>query len=130
MPWSSLLIIALGASLGAWCRWGLAIALNPLFPSMALGTLAANLSGGLLIGILMEAGDRLGTMGPELRLLLITGFLGAFTTFSAFSAELAFSLRQGDYFWGVATAAAHVIGSVALTGIGMLLALAILRGVP
>ena len=111
--------IFVGAGLGAVLRWWLGARLNPVFPTLPLGTLAANLLGGLLIGIVIAWLNRHPALPPELRLLLITGFLGGLTTFSTFSAEVVSLLARGEYLWGVATALAHLLGSLALTAVGI-----------
>jgi fluoride exporter len=59
---------------------------------------------------------------PELRLFVVTGFLGGLTTFSTFSAEVVTLLARGDYLWGLTSAGAHLVGSLALTAVGMALA--------
>ena len=110
-----------GAALGAWLRWGLGILLNPVFPTLPLGTLAANLSGGLLMGFAMEVLTRHALLPPEARLLVTTGFLGGLTTFSTFSAEIVTLLLRKEYLWGTITIAAHVVGSIAMTIVGILL---------
>jgi CrcB protein len=117
-----------GAGMGALLRWALGIRLNPIFPALPLGTLAANLLGGLLIGLAVAWLSRHAYLPPEIRLFLITGFLGGLTTFSTFSAEVVDQLARGEYLWGLATAAAHLCGSLALTALGLALAhLAIAR---
>jgi CrcB protein len=68
-------------------RWWLSVLLNPIMPSLPLGTLTANLMGGYLMGVAMAVMEHSQTLSPELRLLVTTGFLGGLTTFSAFSAE-------------------------------------------
>jgi CrcB protein len=128
MPWLAALAIAGGAAAGALCRWGLSSWLNPLFPAVPLGTLTANLAGGLLVGLLVEGFGRMGNVPLELRLLLVTGFVGALTTFSAFSAEMVFAMRQGHYLWAFAGIAAHLLGSLTLTALGMLAAFWLLSG--
>ena len=85
--------------MGAWLRWGLGMALNPLFPTLPLGTLAANLIGGLLIGFAMELLTRHAVLPPEVRLLVVTGFLGGLTTFSTFSAEVVTLLLRREWLW-------------------------------
>src|SRR5512143_3444743 len=129
MPWGGLLAVG-GAALGAWLRWGLGVVLNPLFPTLPLGTLAANLSGGLMMGIAMELITRHAMLSPETRLLLTTGFLGGLTTFSTFSAEIVTLLLRREYLWGSVAIAAHVVGSLALTIVGILLARALLAPQP
>jgi CrcB protein len=119
--WGSFLAVGGGAAVGAWLRWGLGIVLNPLFPTLPLGTLAANLGGGLLMGCAMELVTRHSMMSPELRLLATTGFLGGLTTFSAFSAEITTLLLRREWLWGVIGIASHVLGSLLLTVAGILL---------
>jgi len=111
-----------GAGLGALLRWGLGARLNPVFPPVPMGTLVANLLGGLLIGLAVAWVSRNPGVPPELRLFLITGFLGGLTTFSTFSAEVVTTLARGEYGWGLAIAAAHLFGSLALAGVGLALA--------
>ena len=114
----SLAAICVGASLGALLRWLLSAGLNHLWPTLPPGTLAANLIGGYLVGVAVAAFSGVLTLAPEWRLLVITGFLGGLTTFSAFSAEVATLLQQGRYGWAGTTIAAHVIGSVTMTLLG------------
>ena len=121
MPWGGLLAVGGGAAVGAWLRWGLGALLNPVFPTLPLGTLAANLSGGLVMGFAMELITRHTLLSNEMRLLLTTGFLGGLTTFSTFSAEIVTLLLRKDYVWSGIAIAAHVVGSVALTIVGILM---------
>jgi len=121
MPWGGILSVGAGAVIGAWLRWWLGVVLNPLFPTLPLGTLAANLVGGLLMGAAMELMTRHAMMSPELRLLITTGFLGGLTTFSTFSAEIVTLLLRKEYLWGAIAIAGHVVGSLALTILGILL---------
>ena len=121
MPWSGLLAVGSGAAVGAWLRWGLGVFLNPLFPTLPLGTLAANLLGGLMMGVAMELLTRHAVLPAEARLLVTTGFLGGLTTFSTFSAEVVTLLTRREYLWGLIAVAAHVIGSVAMTILGIAL---------
>jgi fluoride exporter len=121
MPWSGLVAVGGGAAVGAWMRWGLGIALNPLFPTLPLGTLAANLVGGMLMGFAMELLGRHAVFPPEVRLLVTTGFLGGLTTFSTFSAEVVTLLLRREYLWGSVAIAAHVVGSLVMTIIGLML---------
>jgi CrcB protein len=125
MPWISLLAVGVGAILGAWARWALGLLLNPVFPTLPLGTLTANLVGGFIIGVFMTVADPLG-LSAATRLCVTTGFLGALTTFSTFSAETMNLLMRAQYAWAAGAAAAHLGGSLLLTGIGVLLARAIL----
>ena len=87
-----------------------------------MGTLTANLLGGLLVGLAVTWRGRHPGLPPELRLFVITGFLGGLTTFSTFSAEVVNLLARGEYGWGLAAASTHLGGSLALTATGMALA--------
>jgi fluoride exporter len=108
LAWGSLVAVGGGAAIGAWIRWG-------------LGTLAANLAGGLIMGVAMELIVRHSVMSPEIRLLVTTGFLGGLTTFSTFSAEITTLLLRGEWLWSAIGIAAHLVGSLLLTVIGILL---------
>ena len=116
---SSVLAISAGASLGALLRWFLSVRLNLLFPQLPMGTLAANLLGGYLVGVAVALFTQLPDLSPEMRLFVITGFLGGLTTFSTFSAEVVLHLQQGRPGWALAVAATHLAGSLALTGLGI-----------
>ena len=127
MAWGALAAIGGGAAVGAWLRWGLSIALNPIVPMLPLGTLAANLIGGFVMGIALEMMARHTLMSPEMRLMLTTGFLGGLTTFSTFSAESATLLLRQQYLWFSGHVAVHVIGSLAMTVLGIALTRSLLR---
>jgi fluoride exporter len=124
MPWMNIAAVGVGAAFGAWARWGLSVLLNPLLPSLPLGTLAANLIGGLLIGIVMGLAEPL-SLSVTTRLLIVTGFLGGLTTFSTFSAESVGALMRGETAWAVLHLLAHLVGSLVLTGLGVLIGRAI-----
>jgi CrcB protein len=110
--------ISFGASVGALARYGLGLWLNPVGP-VPLGTLAANLIGGYLIGICVAVFQALPDLDPVWRLALVTGFLGALTTFSSFSAEVVALLGQQRYMLALGTATLHLVGSLCLTVLGM-----------
>lgn len=116
---TSILTISLGAAVGAVMRWLLSTRLNSLFPVLPLGTLAANLIGGYLIGVAISYFALHVELPPQWRLLVITGFLGGLTTFSTFSAEVVTQLQQGNLLWAFAGIATHVLGSLAMTMLGM-----------
>ncbi len=116
--WLYVLAISGGAALGANARWLLGLWLNALFPALPLGTLAANLLGGWLIGLALGVFAWLPALAPEWRLFLVTGFLGALTPFSTFSAEMFEHLQSGRWAVALAGIAVHVAGSLAMTGLG------------
>ncbi|MBI3522945.1 MAG: fluoride efflux transporter CrcB [Betaproteobacteria bacterium] len=119
MNWLSLAAIGIGAVLGAWLRWGLGLLLNPLFPAIPLGTLAANLSGGYLVGVAVAVFHINVDLPPEARLFFVTGFLGALTTFSTFSAEVVALIQRGEYGMAFGAASLHLFGSLLMTGLGI-----------
>ncbi|NBX21097.1 MAG: fluoride efflux transporter CrcB [Betaproteobacteria bacterium] len=114
--------ICLGACAGALARWQLGLWLNPVATAgtvLPWGTLAANLIGGYLIGVCVAVFQAMPQLDPAWRLALVTGFLGALTTFSSFSAEVVAMLGQQRYALALGTAGVHLLGSVALTIAGM-----------
>lgn len=114
------LAVGLGAAVGAWLRWGLGLWLNALHPTVPMGTLAANLAGGYLIGVAMAFFAQHPGLTPEWRLLIVTGFLGGLTTFSTFSAEVFTVLARAQLAAGLALIGLHLLGSLAMTGLGVL----------
>ena len=120
-----LLAVFGGAGLGALLRFGLGVWLNPLFPTVPLGTLAANLIGGLLVGLASAFFQLHSQLPLEWRLLAITGFLGGLTTFSTFSLEVLTLIGRQQYGWALGAASVHLLGSLALTGVGFALATAL-----
>ena len=118
----AVLAICVGACFGALTRWSLVLWLNP-GTALPLGTLAANLIGGYLVGVCVGVFQSLPQLDPVWRLLLVTGFLGALTTFSSFSAEVVGMLMQQRYTLALTTAAVHLLGSLLLTVAGIKTAL-------
>jgi CrcB protein len=114
------LVIAIGASLGAWLRWLLGLKLNALFPAVPPGTLVANMIGGYVIGLAIAFLAASPSLSPEWRLLIITGFCGGLTTFSTFSAETVALIQEGRLLWALGSISLHVIGSLAMTAAGLL----------
>ena len=118
----SVIAICVGACLGALARWQLGLWLNPTSSEEGIfpwGTLAANLIGGYLVGVGVGIFQNMPQIDPEWRLLCITGFLGALTTFSTFSAEVVGMLQQGRLLLALGTASVHLIGSLVLTYFGL-----------
>jgi CrcB protein len=117
----SITAVGVGAAAGAWLRWFLGLRLNPVFPTVPLGTLAANLLGGLLVGVAVAWFDRHPQVAPQARLFVITGFMGGLTTFSTFSSEVVGLLLRREYAWALGAAGLHLLGSLALTTLGIAL---------
>jgi CrcB protein len=115
----ALLAVFIGAGVGACLRFALGEALNQLLPQLPLGTLAANLIGGYLVGIAIAFFAWRTDVSLLWRLALITGFLGGLTTFSTYSAEVVNAFGRGEPGWAVVTAVAHLAGSLLLTVLGM-----------
>ena len=115
------LAVGVGAVFGAWLRWGLSVALNTTIPNLPLGTLLCNLVGGFIIGVAVELFALHPVLAPEIRLFIITGFLGSLTTFSAFSAEAVSLLQRNEYGWAFGMISAHLLGSLAMTLLGIAL---------
>ena len=105
--------------MGCLLRWFLGIWLNQQSPVMPLGTLAANLIGGYIVGVAVAFFAMNTTLAPEWRLLVITGFCGGLTTFSSFSAEVVLMLRQDRWMWACSTVALHLFGSLLMTFAGI-----------
>jgi CrcB protein len=111
--------VGIGAALGAWLRWGLGFVLNATYPAIPLGTLAANLIGGYLVGLAVAFFATFPALAPEWRLFAITGFLGGLTTFSTFSAESVALLQQARYVPAMAHIGLHLAGSLIATFAGI-----------
>ena len=118
MNWGGLLAVGGGAACGAWMRWALGLWLNAALPQLPLGTLAANVVGGYLVGLALAWFALSEGVPPELRLLVVTGFLGGLTTFSTFSAEAVGLLARQQFGWAAAHIALHLGGSLLATALG------------
>lgn len=127
MSWTGFLAVGLGGAIGCWIRWMLGVLLNPVFPTLPLGTLAANLTGGLIMGCMMGIIEHFQALPPEIRLFAMTGFLGGLTTFSTFSAEANTLLLRGQLLWFGIHVAVHLVGSLSMTILGIFLTRGLLR---
>jgi CrcB protein len=115
----SFFAVGFGAFTGAVARWWLGIALNPILPALPLGTLAANLIGGFIMGVALGFFSHYETLPIAWRLAITTGFLGGLTTFSTFSGETVTLLLRQQYGWTGAIVVAHVLGSLLMTLVGI-----------
>jgi CrcB protein len=116
LPWLQMLAVAFGSAAGGVTRWALQLWLNERWSGFPLGTLIVNCVGGLLIGMALAWFSR--SPNDMLKLLIVTGFLGGLTTFSAFTGESLSLLHRGDYFWAAAHSLSHLIGALVICGIG------------
>ena len=126
---TALLATGCGAFIGACLRYLFGLALNPVFPTIPLGTLAANLLGGLIMGLVLGAFAQFQALAPETRLFVTTGFLGGLTTFSTFSGETVTLLLRQEYAWTLTLVGLHLFGSLAMTLLGYVIAQALLRSI-
>ena len=115
----SILAVGIGGALGSLFRWFLGIRLNGLFAGMPLGTFAANVIAGYVIGVAVAGFARAPQIAPEWRLFVITGLMGGLSTFSTFSAEVVTRLQEGRLVWAVGAIAIHVTGSLIMTFAGL-----------
>jgi len=118
--WPSIFAIFFGAGFGALLRAGFNFLTASTVSMIPLGTLFANLVGGYLVGIAIAFFGNNPNLSPEWKLFVITGFLGGLTTFSSFSAEVVALMQRGELTWALGTALLHLIGSLALTFLGIL----------
>jgi len=117
--WLSFVAVSVGAVIGANLRWLLGLWLNTSYHAIPVGTLAANLSGGWLVGLLIGYFSQASTLAPEWRLLAITGLCGALTTFSTFSLEMFAAIQDGKWTMAITGIFLHVIGSILMTALGI-----------
>jgi fluoride exporter len=115
----SVVAICLGACIGALARWRLGLWLSTPGALLPWGTLAANWIGAYAIGLSLAFFNLQPHMDPVWRLAIVTGLLGALTTFSTFSAEVITLLQQGRVLMASGVAALHLVGSLVLTWLGL-----------
>lgn len=118
--WPSIFAIFCGAGLGALLRAGFSLGTAGIALTLPLGTFISNMVGGYLIGIAVAFFSNNPNLSPEWKLFVITGFLGGLTTFSSFSAEVVGFMQRGEMTWALCTALLNLIGSLALTFLGIL----------
>ena len=119
------LAVGVGGGLGALARYYIAGLVQPAGVAFNWGILIVNVTGGLLMGLIVEAGALKLNLAPDLRAFLTVGILGGYTTFSTFSLDSALLLQKGEY----AQAAAYVIGSVVLSILALFAGLWIVRSI-
>ncbi|KND60747.1 Integral membrane protein [Candidatus Burkholderia verschuerenii] len=115
----SIIAVGIGGGLGSLLRWVLGLRLNALFPNLPLGTFAANVIAGYIIGVAVAFFARFPDIAVEWRLFVITGLMGGLSTFSTFSAEVVAHLRQNRLGWALGEIAIHVGASLVMTALGI-----------
>jgi fluoride exporter len=120
-----LLLIALGGGLGTAARYGLTLLLRRFTTEWPAGTLAANVLGCFVLGVLTEVVLRGTRMSEDVRLMISVGFCGGLTTYSSFNQEALLLLRTTGGLWGVAYFAATVALCAAASLLGLLAARAL-----
>ena len=115
----SLILVSTGAAIGASLRWGLGLWLNSLFSTVAFGTLVANFIGCFLMGGFVASFWLFPQFSPEWRLFLVTGFLGALTTFSSFSGEVVELFFKEEWVNGLFVLVSHLVGCLIFTVLGI-----------
>jgi CrcB protein len=126
--WKAAAAVSVGGIIGCLLRWLLGLWFNTQPSVVPLGTLAANLIGGYIVGVAVAFFAVNNNLSPEWRLLVITGFCGGLTTFSSFSAEVVTMLRQDRVFWACATIALHLFGSLLMTFAGIATVSGLMKG--
>jgi CrcB protein len=117
---TKLLLVMFGGSLGAISRYGVGLLAVKLWgPGFPWGTLIVNLVGCFLIGLLFALADRVRLLTPEMRLFLITGYLGALTTFSSFALETVNAGRVGLMLQPLTNILLNNLGGLGLTFLGL-----------
>jgi CrcB protein len=111
MQFAILIAIALGGAIGSLARYFVASAVQSPAMQFPWGIFVVNVSGGFLMGIIVELSALKLSISPELRAFLTVGVLGGYTTFSTFSLDSALLIERGAY----ASAAAYVLGSAVLS---------------
>lgn len=119
MTYTGLLIVGAGGLTGSVLRWLIGLRMNAIFPALPLGTLVANIIGGYIIGLAAGAVTADLGVSQNMRLFVIPGFCGGFTTFSTFSLETVTSLMNGRVAWGLGEIVIHVSGSLLATVLGI-----------
>jgi CrcB protein len=118
-----LLAIAGGGALGSLLRYFVASAIQRPTNPFPIGIMIVNITGGLIMGIIVELGARKFQLAPELRAFLTVGILGGYTTFSTFSLDSALLIQRGEY----VSAATYIIGSTALSILALFTGLWLVR---
>lgn len=116
-----LLWLSLAGASGTVCRFALCEAVSRIrYAHSSLGTLAVNILGSFLFGLIFALGQKKTGLSPEVRVILLTGFMGAFTTFSTFAFDSARMLKSGQWMLAVTNIVAQVLFGILALGIGVI----------
>ncbi|KAB7897979.1 fluoride efflux transporter CrcB [Rouxiella sp. S1S-2] len=118
---NTFLAVLIGGGVGSVVRWYVSLKLNPSSSVVPLGTLAVNLAGAFIIGLVIAMFNRMTQWDPVWKMLLTTGFCGGMTTFSTFSLEVVYMLQDGRFGAALLNIALNLFGSLALTMLGFML---------
>lgn len=121
LSFNSVVWVALGGALGAVLRWIIGLSLNHLSTHIIMGTLTANLIGAFMMGICIGVVEKALSLPSQWQLFIMTGFLGALTTFSTFTAESFTLLHQGDYYYFLLHLLLHLVGTLLCFSLGWIL---------
>jgi len=119
-----LFAVALGGALGSLLRYFVASAIqSAAWPGFPWGIFAVNVSGGFVMGLIVELGALKLQISPEMRAFLTIGILGGYTTFSTFSLDSVLLIQRGAY----VSAAGYILGSTALSILALFAGLWVVR---
>lgn len=120
-------VVGIGGFLGALARYGLSGWVHRQWPlvTFPVGTLAVNLAGCFLIGVVGSLVEVRGLLSPEVRIFALIGVLGGFTTFSTLGYETFEMLRSTEYLTATANVLLHVVAGVTLVWLGYAVATAV-----
>ena len=116
------LLICLGGAVGTGARYLFSTAMKRAFGNFPFGTLGVNVIGSFLASIVMVLALEKSALSPDMRLILVTGVLGGFTTYSSFNYETLNLLQEGSWALGLGNLAATVLGCLAAGALGLLTA--------
>lgn len=124
MQWGVLLAVALGGAIGSLVRYFVAGAVQSAsWPGFPWGIFVVNISGGFVMGVIVELSALKLQLTPEVRAFLTVGILGGYTTFSTFSLDSVMLIQRGAYL----SASAYMAGSVILSIMALFAGLYLVR---
>ena len=125
MKWGVVAAVAMGGAIGSVARYFVAQVQSPSWTGFPYGIFLVNVSGGFIMGVLVELMALRFSVSPEVRAFLTTGVLGGYTTFSTFSLESALLIQKG----AMASATAYIVGSAILSIVALFCGLYLVRAI-